>query len=42
MNPWALLLLLVAVVLVIVAWRGSQDNVVAAIIGRQYGNSTVR
>ena len=42
MNPGALVILFIALVLIVVAWKGTQDNVIAAVIGRQYGNSTIR
>lgn len=41
MNPWALLLVLLAIAFFIIAYKGTQDNVIAAILGRPYGNSTV-
>lgn len=39
MNPWAVLLLAIALLLVIVGVKGTQDNVVSAVLGRRYGNS---
>ena len=41
MNPWAFVILLIAVLMIIVAWKGTQDNVISAVIGRPYGNSTL-
>lgn len=41
MNPFAALILLVAIALFIVAAKGTQDNVIAAIKGKPYGNSTL-
>lgn len=41
MNPWAGLIIVVAILLIIVAWKGTQDNVLAAIMNRPYKNSTV-
>ena len=41
MNPWALLIIALAVLALIVAYKGTQDNVVSAILGRPYGNSNL-
>ena len=42
MNPWAVVLALVALVIGIAAAKGKQDDLVAAIIGKQYGDSTLK
>lgn len=42
MNPWAALLIVIAIAMFVVAYKGTQDNVIAAILGRPYGNSTVK
>ena len=41
MNPYALILLLVGITLIVIAWKGSQDNVLSALLNRPYGNSTL-
>ncbi|MGH7239165.1 MAG: hypothetical protein ACREHG_03755 [Candidatus Saccharimonadales bacterium] len=41
MNPWAFLLVLIAFALFIVSYKGTQDNVISAVLGRHYGNSTL-
>jgi hypothetical protein len=41
-NPWAFILLIVAVVIGVSAAKGKQDNLVAAIKGSAYGNSTLK
>lgn len=41
MNPWALALVALGVLALIVAWKGTQDNVISAVLGRPYGNSTL-
>lgn len=41
MNPWAIILILLAIVMLLVAWKGTQDNVVAMFLGHKYGNSTI-
>lgn len=41
MNPWAGLIIVVAVLFFIVAWKGTQDNVLTAILNRPYGSATV-
>jgi hypothetical protein len=41
MNPWALILLLLAIAFFIVAYKGTQDNVIAAVKGKPYGNSNI-
>jgi hypothetical protein len=40
-NPWAGLLLLIAIGLFIVCYKGTQDNVIAAVKGQPYGNSNL-
>lgn len=42
MNPFAALLILVAILGIIVAAKGKQDNVVAALLGRKYKGSTLQ
>lgn len=42
MNPWAVVLIILAIGGIIVAAKGKQDNVVAALLGRQWRGSTVR
>lgn len=41
MNPWAGLLILIAIGLFIVCYKGTQDNVIAAVKGQPYGNSNI-
>lgn len=41
MNPWAGLIVVVAILLIIIAWKGTQDNVIAALLNRPYKDSTV-
>jgi len=42
MNPLALALLGIGLLLVIVGFRGHQDNLIAAITGKAYGKSTLK
>lgn len=40
MNPWAGLIIVVAILLIIIAWKGTQDNVLTALLNRPYqGNA---
>jgi hypothetical protein len=41
MNPWAVIILLLAAGLLIVSVKGTQDNLIAALKGKSYGNSTI-
>ena len=41
MNPWAGLIIVLAVLFFIVAWKGTQDNVLTALLNRPYGSSTL-
>jgi len=41
MNPWALILILIAAGCVIVAVKGTQDNVISAIKGKPYGQTNL-
>lgn len=41
LNPWAGLILVVAMLAFVVAWKGTQDNVITALTGRAYGNTTL-
>ena len=39
MNPWAFLLLVLTLIIIVAAVKGKQDNLVAAMLGRKYGSS---
>lgn len=39
---WALILILMAIGAIVVAMKGTQDNVIAAAIGKPYGNSILK
>lgn len=39
MNPVAVVILLVAIVFIVIGFKGKQDNLIAAITGKQYGKS---
>jgi hypothetical protein len=41
MNPWAVILLLIAIGCLIVAYEGSQDNVFSAITGKKVGSPNI-
>lgn len=41
MNPWAGLIIVIAILFFIVGWKGTQDNVLTAILNRPYGSATV-
>lgn len=36
MNPWAGLIIVVAILLFVIAWKGTQDNVLSAVLNRPY------
>lgn len=42
MNPVAVFIAIVALVLLITGFRGKQDNLIAAITGKPYGSSTLQ
>jgi hypothetical protein len=42
MNPFALIGILISLGLIIIAVKGTQDNVIAALKGKQYGNSVIK
>ena len=41
MNPWALVLVVISIFVFILIYKGTQDNVIAAILGRPFGNSSI-
>lgn len=41
MNPWAALIVLLSIGLFVIAYKGTQDNVISAVLGRPYGNSAL-
>lgn len=41
MNPWGVVYLIVGIILLVIAWKGSQDNVISALTGKPYGSSTL-
>lgn len=42
MNPVMLLVLFAGLILIVVAFRGHQDNAIAAVMGKGYKNSTLK
>lgn len=42
MNPWAAFVIVIALAIIIVGVKGKEDNLIAAIIGKQYGSSTLK
>lgn len=40
MNPWAGLIIVVAILLFVIAWKGTQDNVLSAILNRPYSGGS--
>jgi hypothetical protein len=42
MNPLAVALLLIGIVLVVSAFRDKQDNVISAITGKRYGDASIK
>lgn len=41
LNPWAVVILLIGLSLMVAGFKGSQDNLIAAITGKPYKNSTL-
>lgn len=41
-NPGALLLLAAGVVLLVLGFKGNQDNLIAAFTGKPYGKSSLK
>lgn len=41
MNPYALVIVVIGIVALIVAYKGTQDNVISALLNRPYGNSNL-
>ena len=41
MNPWAAVILLIAFACIVIGVKGTEDNLVAAITGKRYNNSTL-
>lgn len=41
MNPWAVILLLIAIGCLIVAYKGTQDNVFSALTGKTVGKPNI-
>lgn len=42
MNPLGVVLLIVSLTLIVSAFRGKQDNLIAAVLGKQYGKSDLK
>jgi hypothetical protein len=42
MNPVAILVLLLALALIVVGFKGHQDNVIAAVTGKPWKGSTLK
>lgn len=41
MNPFAIALAIIALTMLVVGFRGKQDNLIAAVTGKKYGNSSL-
>lgn len=41
MNPWAIILALIAVGCLVVSYKGTQDNLFSAVTGKQVGSTTL-
>jgi len=41
MTPIAVILILVAVLLIVVGFRGKQDNLITGLVGRPYGKTNL-
>lgn len=41
-NPWAAIILLIGIGAVIIGFKGNEQNLIAATLGRPYKNSTLR
>jgi hypothetical protein len=39
-NPWAGVIIIIAILFFIIAWKGTQDNVLSAVLNRPYQGSS--
>lgn len=41
-NPWAAMILLIGLGVVVVGWKSNEQNLIAAVLGRAYKNSSLK
>ncbi len=41
-NPWAAVIVLIGLGAIVIGWKGSEQNLIAAVLGRAYKNSSLR
>jgi uncharacterized membrane protein YuzA (DUF378 family) len=42
LNPWAALMILIALGVVVIGFKGNEQNLVAAVLGRPYKSSSLK
>lgn len=42
LNPWAAVIVLIGLGVVVVGFKGNEQNLIAAVMGRSYKQSTLR
>lgn len=41
LNPWAVLIILIGLGVIVVGWKGNEQNLIAAVLGRPYKKSSL-
>lgn len=41
-NPWAAMIVLIGLGVIVVGWKGNEQNLIAAVLGRAYKNSSLK
>jgi hypothetical protein len=42
LNPWAALIVLIGLGAIVIGFKGNEQNLIAAVLGRPYKQSTLR
>ncbi len=42
MNPWAVVIVLIGLGAVVIGYKGNEQNLIAAVLGRQYKSSSLK
>jgi hypothetical protein len=42
LNPWAVVIVLIALACIVIGYKGNEQNLIAALLGRPYKSSSLK
>ncbi len=42
LNPWAMVMILIALGVIVIGFKGNEQNLIAAVLGRPYKSSSLK